>query len=133
MRDQDSADCRLVKEKLMNLCREAGKTDALVRIACRELESFYFGDLCAVEKGLGLPNFSRHQKKAKYRIPDKIANPCEELERLTGGIYQHVLGSRCIAPYLSLDSNTSHSFNKLLSGVQRLHTGYEGGKPNLGS
>jgi hypothetical protein len=51
LRDQDSGDCLEIKERLMALCGRAGKEDALVRIACRELESFYLGDLKAVERG----------------------------------------------------------------------------------
>ena len=120
VRDQDSADCRVVKEHLTNLCVEAGKPQTLIRIACRELESFYFGDLSAVEKGLGLANISKHQRKSKYRDPDAIINPSGELEKLTGGTYQHIMGSRCIAPFLSLENNKSHSFNVLISGVQKL-------------
>ena len=122
MRDQDSSDCVAVKEQLLDLCSDSGKQNILVRIACRELESFYFGDLSAVEKGLELSNIAKHKRKAKYRIPDSIVNPCNELEKLTGGTYQHIMGSRRIAPYLSLENNTSHSFNMLLSGIQRLFT-----------
>lgn len=40
IRDQDAGNCVDVKKKLVSLCREAGKDKALVRIACRELESF---------------------------------------------------------------------------------------------
>jgi len=94
----------------------------LVRIACHELESFYFGDLDAVEKGLGITNIVRYKNKAKYRDPDSIINPSYELEKLTNGSYQHVMGSRSIAPHLSLDKNTSHSFNALISGIRKLLT-----------
>ena len=40
LRDQDSGDCKTVKRTLAAKCAEAGKPDALVRVACRELESF---------------------------------------------------------------------------------------------
>jgi hypothetical protein len=120
MRDQDSADCKVVKERLSSLCREAGKSEALVRIACHELESFYFGDLNAVEKGLGIKNIAGEKRRAKYRIPDNIINPCIELEKLTDGTYQHIMGSRSISQHLSLDNNASHSFNKLISGIKDL-------------
>jgi len=53
IRDQDSGDCKTIKAKLTQLCREAGREGVLVRVACRELESFFWGDLAAVEKGLG--------------------------------------------------------------------------------
>ena len=45
VRDQDSGDCVKIKEKLSNICLKAGKPDCLIRIACRELESWYLGDL----------------------------------------------------------------------------------------
>lgn len=43
LRDQDShPDCRAVKTKLLDLCRYSGRAPhCLVRIACRELESFF--------------------------------------------------------------------------------------------
>jgi len=120
MRDQDTADCEEVKNRLVNLCREAGKPEALVRVACRELESFYFGDLKAVEKGLGLSNIAAKKRKVKYRIPDNIINPCDELEKISVGRYQHIMGSRDISPHLSLENNTSHSFNVLIAGIKKL-------------
>ena len=43
-RDQDSGDCRQIKARLAELCRNAGRTDALVRVVCRELEAWYIGD-----------------------------------------------------------------------------------------
>ena len=48
MRDQDSGDCKAVKVKLKGLCAEAGRPDAVVRVACRELEAFFVGDWQAV-------------------------------------------------------------------------------------
>ena len=120
IRDQDSADCMDVKKHLIDLCREAGRPNALVRIACRELESFYFGDLSAVEAGLGVKNVVELQRKAKYRVPDSIENPFDKLQKLTDGTYQNVSGSRIIGALLSLDNNTSHSFNVLVSGIRKL-------------
>jgi hypothetical protein len=120
LRDQDSADCKTVKKNLLELCRKSGKSKILVRIACHELESFYFGDLNAVEQGLELPNLSKSSMKAEYRVPDNIINPSQELQRLTGGKYQKLSGSREIAKYLSLEDNTSQSFKALIAGIRRL-------------
>ena len=120
MRDQDAADCSSVKEQLSSLCREAGRPETLVRIACRELESFYFGDLSAVEAGLGIKSIVNQQQKAKYRIPDDIVNPSRELVKLTNGVYQKVSGSRSIGPLLSLEKNSSLSFNTLITGIRNL-------------
>ncbi|MFA6223362.1 MAG: DUF4276 family protein [Desulfomonilaceae bacterium] len=120
IRDQDSGDCRVIKEKLLQLCQAAGKSDCLVRIACHELESFYLGDLAAVEAGLSLNGLSQRQRQKKYRTPDSVASPSQELIRITGRRYQKVAGSRAISRHLDLDNNKSHSFNVLIEGIKRL-------------
>jgi hypothetical protein len=120
MRDQDAGDCVIIKNRLADLCADAGKPNSLIRIACRELESFYFGDLEAVEKGLQVGHIAKLKTKAKYRNPDALGNPSEELMKLTNGIYQKVSGSRAIAPHLDLEQNTSHSFKVLIDGIKRL-------------
>jgi hypothetical protein len=120
MRDQDSGDCHVVKQRLLELCTQAGQSDALIRVACRELESFYLGDLAAVEKGLGLNGLSTKQNNRKYRNPDNLGNPSDELVRLTKGGYQKVAGSRAIGIHLDLTRNRSHSFSVLVSGIRRI-------------
>jgi hypothetical protein len=121
MRDQDSADCHQVKQDLQTLCTAAGQDSSLVRVACHELESFYLGDLTAVEAGLGLSGLARQQGTRKFRSPDDLANAAEELEKLTQHAYQKLSGSRQIGPHLNLDtSNTSRSFAALISGVRRI-------------
>lgn len=120
LRDQDSGDCLDIKQKLTGLCRQAGRDNVLIRVACHELESFYLGDLVAVEKGMCLTGLARKQGGRKYRDPDNLSNPSQELEWLTSGDYQKVAGSRAIAPHLSLEGNRSHSFNVLLSGIRKI-------------
>lgn len=120
LQDQDAADCRALKQRLMRKCEEAGKSSAVVRIVCRELESWYFGDLPAVEQGLGLDNLRRHARRSRYRIPDAINSPASELKKITHGIYQKVGGSREIGLRLSTEQNTSHSFQVFISAVKRL-------------
>jgi hypothetical protein len=123
MRDQDAGDCRAIKSKLTDLCRESGREGVLVRVACRELESFYLGDLSAVEKGLGLNGLGKQQQKRKFRDPDALSHPAQELFRLTGNVYDKVVGSRAIAPHLNLETNCSKSFRILLSGITNLIIG----------
>ena len=122
MRDKDGADCMMIKNRLAEKVQETGKQDAtLIRIACTELESFYLGDLSAVEKGLGISNLAKKQQEKKYRTPDRLANAKEELKKLTLQKYQQISSSREIAPHLKTDgSNKSHSFNVLLSGIKKL-------------
>ncbi len=83
MRDQDSGECRAIKKKLQRICREAGRTDVLIRIVCRELESWYLANLFAVELALEIPGLARQQEKAKYRKPDRLSSPAEELRTIT--------------------------------------------------
>ncbi len=56
VRDKDHADCLEVKKHLVKLCSQAGRSDSLVRIACHELESWFLGDLAAVEKAFNIKN-----------------------------------------------------------------------------
>lgn len=120
IRDQDSGDCHAIKQKLVDLCRQAGRIEVLVRVACRELESFYLGDLAAVEKGLGISGIAKKQHNRKFRKPDKLGSPSRELTQLTAGLYEKVAGSRAIAPHLQIEHNTSHSFKILLAGIRNL-------------
>jgi len=122
MRDQDSGDCFFIKKGLIDKIKRTGKADySIVRIACHELESFYLGDLEAVELGLDIPGLSRKQNSRKFRNPGSLSNASEELAKLTRGKYHKILGSRVIAPYLKLDAtNKSISFQALLSGVKKL-------------
>lgn len=119
LRDQDAADCRTVKRELARRCGEAGRPRTVVRIACRELESWYFGDLAAAGVGLGLPNLARYANRKKYRIPDAIHSPGNELKKISRNMYQKVSGSRAIGLNLSPDANRSHSFGVFIKGVRR--------------
>jgi len=122
MRDKDRGDCLSIKRQLAEKANASGKgAMTLIRIACTELESFYLGDLNAVGQGLGIANLAKKQKERKYRTPDALANAAQELQNLTQRKYQKVAGSRAIAPHLKTDgSNHSHSFNVLLSGIEKL-------------
>jgi hypothetical protein len=122
LRDQDSTpDCQVVKAKLLGLCAQAGRQGvSLVRIACRELESFYLADLQAVEEALGLTGLVRHQNNARFRTADRVENPYLALAKLTQGAYQKVNGSRLLGPHLDLTNDRSASFKNLVAGVRRL-------------
>ena len=118
MRDQDGSDCRKTKKSLVRLCRLAGRPETAVRIACRELEAFYLGDLRAVELGLGIHGLAKRQNRAKFRDPDRLISPSRELEKLTNSRYQKVAGSRAIGPHLELDSPRSNSLRHLVRAIQ---------------
>jgi hypothetical protein len=122
MRDKDSGDCVAIKKGLVEKVNRSGKLSrSIIRIACAELESFYLGDLLAVENGLNVPNLARRQNERKFRNPDERTNASEELSKLTNGSYQKIAGSRAISPHLKIDgSSCSHSFNILISGLNQL-------------
>lgn len=120
LQDQDNSDCHELKRLLADLCGNAGRPDALIRIVCRELESWYLADLQAVEKGLEMANLLKHQNTPRYRDPEKKPQPAKLLQRLTGGKYQKVAGSRAIGPHLDLGNTRSASFRNFVTGVRRI-------------
>lgn len=81
LRDQDSGNCFKIKEKLTGLCEAAGRPSAIIRIACRELESWYLADLKAVEEGMHLPGISRFQQNKKFRNPDYLGSPLGRIKK----------------------------------------------------
>lgn len=120
LRDQDSApDCMALKARLVERCEQAGQAaKSVVRVACRELESFYLADLRAVEQALGVKKLARHQGSAKFRCPDRLGSPSKELETLTGGSYQKVSGSRAIGRFLDPNNERSPSFKNFIKSVR---------------
>ncbi len=117
IQDQDSWDCKKLKQKLVELCKPTGK-QYVVRIACQELESWYFGDLNAVSKAYNR-DLTYLSKKSLYKIPDNIVNPKHELQKYLPE-HQQITGAEKIAEYIEPQMNTSVSFQMLLSGIKKL-------------
>jgi len=120
LRDQDSGDCIKIKQNLVKLCADADRADSLVRIACRELESWYLADLNAVEQGLEISGIAKYQNNKKYRYPDYLESPSKELEKLTKGQYQKISGSRKIGSHLNLSNIRSNSFRVFIEGIKAI-------------
>ncbi len=119
IRDQDRADCVDVKNRLVRLCSDAGRPDSLVRIACHELESWFLGDLIAVENAFNIKKLAIQQQKSTFKDPDKLTNAKEELKKLVKS-YQTVSGAKLIGPHMSLKNNQSHSFNCFIDGIYKM-------------
>ncbi len=119
IRDKDSGNCIEIKESLRQKCINAGHNNVLIRIICHELESFYLGDLRAVGEAFGMEKLANQQVKAKFRDPDQLANPSQELKKLVPH-YQKVSGSRTISPFLDVTTNCSTSFNVLITGLKKI-------------
>ncbi len=122
LQDQDSfPDCRVLRARLVELCAQSGRlADCLVRIACKELETYYLADLAAVERALAITGLSSKQGIEKFRTPDRLGNPSKELKSLTRDRYEKVAGSRKMGQHLDLQNERSPSFRNLISGIRRM-------------
>lgn len=120
IQDQDSNDCKDLKQKLVSLAAPYGK-QFLVRIACHELEAWYFGDMDALEKTYDV-DLSPIRNKKMYRDPDAIVSPKSELRKIIPE-HKQIEGARKMAPKMDISGNRSHSFNVFVSGVRRLCEG----------
>lgn len=117
--DQDSNDCILLKTKLLEMIDAVGlDIRHLVRIACRELENWYLGDLNSVEQIYPESKATKFAAKAKFRNPDKLQGS-DEMKRFSEA-FTKINCARTIAPLLSIEKNKSVSFNHFVSGLQRL-------------
>jgi hypothetical protein len=118
--DQDSNDCRRLKEEILSLCVAAGKPETLVRIVCRTLESWIMGDLHALGAAFGT-SFARHQNKNPFRVPDACGDPIGTVRQLHP-TYQKTSGARLVAAHARVDSgeNASASFRVFIAAVRRL-------------
>ncbi len=119
LRDQDNGDCRVIKEKLSALCRETGKPQTVVRIACKTLESWFVGDWDSVSTAFEQPKLANLKRKAIYQDPDRLGNPVTELRKVIPD-YQKRDGARRIGPLLEPTRNRSRSFQVFVEAVQRL-------------
>lgn len=119
LHDKDNSDCHALKRKLTELCEAAGRKDVLVRIVCYELESWYWGDLDAVEKAYPKFRAGNYRNWRKYRVPDDIVKPSKELERLIRD-FQKGAASRLIPNHMNIRSNKSKSFQIFISGVEEM-------------
>ena len=116
VRDQDSGDCAVIKAKLEQSCREAGRADGIVCIACRELEAWFIGDLATVGEVFSVPQLAGLQGKARFRNPDRLGSPSRELMALVPG-YGKKSGARALGAVLEPARTYSPSFRYFVRKV----------------
>lgn len=116
--DQDSNDCKLLKADLVSICSSISNLEFLVRIACKELENWYLGDLYSIERIYPDSRASRLSNKSKFKRPDSL-NGTEELENLSKK-FSKSHASREIGKIICLEDNRSVSFNHFVSGVSKI-------------
>lgn len=119
VRDNDGADCVVVKRALVALCAQAGRTDTLVRVACQEIEAWYLGDAAALAAAFEDERLRGIAARERFRDPDAIPAPARALRELVPE-FQKVSGARRIAPHLSPGRNSSRSFRAFIEGVARV-------------
>ena len=119
VRDQDSGDCLVIKKRLAKIAEDAGRRDVVVRIACRELEAWFLGDPGALATVFERPALAQLGVQKKYRKPDSVGCPSDEL-RLLLGTYGKVAGARAMGPAVSLETNGSPSFSVFVAAVLAL-------------
>lgn len=120
MRDQNSEDCFQLKTRLVQLCQQSGRCDVLVRIVCRELETWYVAEPEALRKAFPQvrPNSLRELSRSKYHNPDTVSRPSDTITRLIPE-FQKRLGARRMAAFLSR-GNASRSFQVFIEGLERV-------------
>lgn len=120
--DNDSGDCLLLKQNLMDICREAGRPDTLVRIVCQELESWWLGDPDGLAECYPhADGLRRRLNAAKYRTPDAMAKPSRELAALIPEFQKGVAAQR-MAGRIDRNRSRSTSFRNFYDGLARLLT-----------
>lgn len=124
-RDQDAANCIEVKKRIKSIIGSNCHCDYYIRIVCKELESWFLGDLTAVK--LAYPRFKpeQHQGKADFRNVDLITNANHHLLKIipeysNWETLPKLQVSENISPFLNLDKNTSTSFNNTIKAIRLL-------------
>ena len=118
VRDNDGSDCHALKQKLSALCDDAGP-NTIVRIACQELEAWYFGEPEAMAQAFDRAHLRKIRNKSRYRDPDAIQQPSREITKLVPE-FQKISGARRMASYLSRNGNRSRSFQIMMEGIERM-------------
>lgn len=119
LRDQDAAECRVVRDRLRDIAAGSGRGPVLVRVACREIESWLVGDWEAVAEAFERPHLAAQANKAVFREPDTLVRPVESLQRFLPD-YQKRSGARRVGPLLVPGRNRSRSFQAFCAGIRKL-------------
>jgi hypothetical protein len=136
--DKDQEDCVKLKQNLEQTAHDEGfitrsnsnrnmKFNVINRIAIEELESWFFGDVAALE--ITYPRIPRFlNERRNFRDPDTIRNTSETLERILkgAGYYRGGLPKIEVARRVSLNMepsrNISKSFQVFWGALQNLIT-----------
>jgi hypothetical protein len=118
VRDNDNANCILLKNDLIKLCQDSGRPDTLIRLVCQELESWYLGDLHALDKAFGT-SIDTPKNRKRFAHPDTWEKSSHEIKRLIP-TFQKIGGARNMAEHLQVQNNLSHSCRIFFAGIQKI-------------
>ncbi|MFN9302294.1 MAG: hypothetical protein ACK6DA_05925 [Candidatus Kapaibacterium sp.] len=123
--DQDNEDCKVVKKKIVDLLDNKCVCIYFVRIVCRELESWFLGDLRAIQKAYPRFKHENYINRTDFKNVDAISKPNNYLliiipEYSGREKLPKLEASERISKCLDIHNNTSESFNQTLSAIRRL-------------
>lgn len=122
--DQDNHDCIQLKNKLLLLTQNA-YCPILIRIACKELESWFLGDMKAIEKAFPKFKSDKYINKQKFRHIDSIHKPSMIIKDLIPELNNYeIIPKRKLAEsisvHMNINQNNSVSFNHFVNGIKKL-------------
>jgi len=123
--DQDKNNCKKLKTELEKIVQEKCLCPYKIRIVCKELESWFFGDLEAVTKAYPRFNSTLHRNKTKMKNVDEIEQPNKEFLKIIPDFKNinrlpKVEFAERVSAHLSLDHNTSLSFQNTINAIKFL-------------
>jgi hypothetical protein len=126
--DQDTNDCKQLKQKLTDIVNKNCICDYKIRIVCKELESWLLGDLLAIEQAF--PRFKSVSLKGRAQIRDVDKIKGKPSDFLLRNIPEYkdreklpkLVFSKKIAPFMDINNNTSPSFNHTINAIKLLCT-----------
>lgn len=118
VRDNDNANCVDLKARLRTSCTQGGRPEALIRLVCQELESWYLGDLAALAAAFDQPKVDSPAHRKRFTDPDRWRKPSAEVKRIVPA-FQKNSGARAMAAHLDPEKNRSQSLQIFVAGIRR--------------
>ena len=116
--DQDSANCVERKAELSKQVPPHHRSNTVVRIVCTELEGWYLTDRSALHAALPALDQTEAWPAALLGPPDAIQRPARQIAAITR--FRKTTLAREMGQRISLQPNTSHSFNLFLQTLNQI-------------
>ena len=118
--DQDNADCKERKQRIIERIAVARRGAVDVRIVCRQLETWYLGDLAALVAAR--PKLAAFARSSTVRgQPDLIVAPAKLIEaQLAEGRLRKRALARDVGLHARTHANRSHSFNVFMDKLREI-------------